>query len=68
MLATVGAGVSFSRGQADAWPNLFLGIIWIPSIEFIPRVTPHQKYVSFARVFLSIPFIYFGVKSGNWHW
>jgi hypothetical protein len=68
LCATVGAGVSFSRHQADALPNLFLGLIWIPGIEFIPRVTPHQRYVSIARVILSVPCIYFGIKSGNWHW
>ena len=67
MFATIGAGVSFQRGQADAWPNLFLGLIWIPGVEFIPKVTPHQRYVTLARIALSIPCIYFGVQSGNWH-
>ena len=68
IMATIGAGVSFQRGQADAWPILFLGLIWIPGVEFIPRVTPHQRYVTIARVLLSVPCIYFGVKSGSWHW
>lgn len=68
MMATIGSGVSFQRGQADAWPNLFLGLIWIPGVEFIPKVTPHQRYVTLARVILSVPCIYYGVKSGNWHW
>lgn len=68
MLATIGAGVSFQHGYADAWPNLFLGLIWIPGIEFIPKITPHQRYVTLARIALSIPCIYCGVKSGNWHW
>ena len=39
MMITVGASYSFLRGRADAWPNLFLGLIWIPWIEFIPRIT-----------------------------
>jgi len=68
MMVTIGATVSFQRGQTDAWPNLFLGLIWIPGIEFIPKITPHQRYVTLARIILSIPCIYFGVKSGNWHW
>jgi hypothetical protein len=68
MLATIGAGVSFQRGEADAWPNLFLGLIWIPGIEFIPKVTPYQRYVTIARMVLSIPLICLGIKSGNWHW
>ena len=68
IMATVGAGVSFQHGDPDAWANLCLGIIWIPGIEFIPKVTPHQRYVTLARIVLSIPCIYFGIKSGNWVW
>jgi hypothetical protein len=68
MMATVGAGTSFQRGSGDAWPDLFLGLIWIPGIEFIPKITPYQRYVTMARIVLSIPCIYFGIKSGNWHW
>jgi hypothetical protein len=68
IMATVGSGVSFQHGYADAWPNLFLGLLWIPGIEFIPRVTPYLRYVTLARLILSLPCIYFGVKSGNWHW
>jgi hypothetical protein len=68
MMITIGSAVSFQRHQSDAWPNLFLGLIWLPSIEFLPRVTPHQKYVTIARTLLSIPFIYLGVSSGYWHW
>ena len=68
LMATVGASHSFSHGQADAWPNLLLGLIWIPSLELIPKITPNQKYITIARIILSIPCIYFGIKSGNWHW
>jgi hypothetical protein len=68
MMATLGSAVSFQHGYSDAVPNLILGLIWIPGVEFIPRVTPHQRYVTLARIALSIPCIYFGIKSGNWHW
>ena len=68
MMITIGSAVSFQRHQPDAWPNLFLGLVWLPSIEFLPRVTPHQKYVTVARILLSIPFVYLGVRSGYWHW
>jgi hypothetical protein len=68
MMITIGSAVSFQRHQSDAWPNLFLGLIWLPCVEFLPRVTPHQKYVTVARLLLSIPFIYLGVRSGYWHW
>lgn len=68
MLATFGAGVSFLKGQGDAWPNLILGLTLIPGIEFVPNFTRHQKYITLTRIFISIPCIYYGVKSGNWHW
>jgi len=68
VMATVGAGVSFQHGDSDAWALLFLGLIWIPGVEFIPKLTPRQKYITLARILLSIPCIYFGIKSGNWHW
>ena len=68
IMATVGSGISFQHGYRDAWANLFLGLIWIPGVEFIPKVTPRQRYVTLARIALSLPCIYFGAKSGNWHW
>jgi hypothetical protein len=68
MMLTIGVPVSLQRHQSDALPNLFLGLIWIPSIEFLPSVTPHQKYVTIARLLLSIPCVYFEVRSGYWHW
>ena len=67
-MLTVGFPVSLQRQQSDALPNLFLGLIWLPSVEFLPSVTPHQKYVTIARLLLTIPCIYFGVRSGHWHW
>jgi len=68
ILAASGAVASFRGGQADAWPNLFLGLIWIPGVEFIPKIAPHQRYLTLARMALSLPCIYFGIKSGCWHW
>ena len=68
MMILAGALPGFQRGDVDAWSLFFLGLIWIPWIEFIPAVTPHQKYVTLARIVLSAPCIYFGIKNGNWHW
>ena len=68
IMMTVGAGLSFSKGKADAWPLLFLGLIWLPSLEFIPEITPHQRWLTVARILLSVPFVYLGVMSGEWHW
>lgn len=65
---TVGVPSSLLRHQSDALPILFLGLIWAPSIEFLPSVTPHQRYLTLARLLLTIPCVYFGVHSGYWHW
>lgn len=68
MMLSIGVPVSLQRHQSDALPLLFLGLIWLPSVEFLPSVTPHQKYVTLARLLLTIPCVYFGVRSGYWHW
>jgi hypothetical protein len=64
----IGGVHGFLDGKADALPNLLLGILWTPSIEFIPAVTPHQKWVSIFRLLATIPVVYLGVQSGQWHW
>ncbi|PYK29486.1 MAG: hypothetical protein DME57_10150 [Verrucomicrobia bacterium] len=66
IMLIISAGRFFS-GDGNALPTLFLGLIWTPSMEFIPKITPHQKYVTIARLLLSIPCVYFGMKSGDWH-
>ena len=68
LMAAVGSTLSFEHGYADAWSNLALGLLWIPSVEFIARITPYQRYVTIGRIILSIPCIYWGTKSGNWCW
>ena len=68
MVMTVGTWSSLQRGQSDALPNFLLGVIWLPSVEFIPKITPHQKYVTIGRLLLTIPVVYVGIKSGFWHW
>jgi hypothetical protein len=62
MVATAGAGASYQRRAPDVWELLALGIIWMPSIEFISKITPYQRSVSLARIALSIPCIYFASK------
>ena len=52
IMLTVGVPVELQHHQSDALPNLFLGLIWLPSVEFLPTVTPHQKYVTLARLVL----------------
>jgi len=66
-LLAVGTPISFSKGQADGWVFLALGLIWLPSMEFIPPITPYQRYLTILRLILSLPAIYFGIRSGCWH-
>jgi hypothetical protein len=69
MMMTVGAGSAYRDGNTrDALVFLFLGLIWLPSLEFIPRLTPHQKYITLGRLVLSIPLVIIGIRGGNWHW
>jgi hypothetical protein len=67
LLMTVGTILSYTEGRNDVIPNFLLGIIWIPLLEFIPGITSKQKYVTLARILLSIPVIYLGIDSGDWH-
>lgn len=61
--------INFVKGmRADALIMLGLGLIWMPSIEFIPKITPKQKYITIARIILSIPLIVLGIQGGSWHW
>ncbi len=68
MLMTVATFASLAAGRSDALPNFLLGLIWIPSLEFVPRFTPKQQYITLVRLVLSIPIIWMGVASGDWHW
>lgn len=61
-----GGLVGLMRGNADA-PYLFmLAIVWFPSIEFFPKLTPNQKYITLLRIIFSVPLIYLGYKAGLW--
>ncbi len=68
LLMTVGAFISHVKGQSDELPNVLLGLVWVPWLEFVPTVTPHQKFVTLARVVLTIPLVFWGVQTGYWHW
>jgi len=46
------APILFLQGKDDAWAALFLGLVWLPGVEFIPWVLPRQKYVTAARILL----------------
>jgi len=44
-----------------------LGVIWMPGLEFIPRLTPHQKYITLGRIALSLLCTYFGIRRDAWN-
>ncbi len=58
----------FLMKAPDAPADLLLGLLWLPGFEFIPRLTPHQKYISICRLVLTIPAVCMGINSGNWSW
>jgi len=55
LLLTAVVPMYFLQGDPNAWPVLFLGPIWMPGLEFIPRLTPHQRYITLMRIVLSVP-------------
>ncbi len=59
---------SIQGAKVEAVAMLGLGLIWMPWIEFIPKISVKQKYVTIARLILSMPFIMLGINSGNWYW
>ena len=68
VLLTVGTLTSLSKHQSDALPNFLIGVIWMPEIEFIPKMSQYQKYISVLRLLLTVPVVYLGIKSGYWTW
>jgi hypothetical protein len=68
MMMMIGGFGGLAQGHRDALPDSVLGLIWIPGVEFIPKIARQQKYVTIARLLFSIPCVYFGVNSGEWHW
>jgi hypothetical protein len=52
--------------QPDALPVWGLGLVWFPGLEYIPRLTEHQKFITLARIILSLPLIWLGVTTGGW--
>ena len=59
LMLTAAVPMYFFQRSPNAWPVLFLALLWMPGIEFIPKVTPYQRYLTLARIVLSIPCIHF---------
>ena len=67
LLAVQGA-IAGKLLQREQYPFLLLiGIIRIPSIEFLPRITERQKYLTIGRVLLSNPILILWQQTGTWH-
>lgn len=64
----VGGLVGSFRGQSDAIHLTALALIWFPSIEFLPRLVDHQRYITIGRVLLSLPLVILGGRAGGWTW
>ncbi|MGA9345142.1 MAG: hypothetical protein WBV37_08600 [Nocardioidaceae bacterium] len=57
MVLPMALGLWLRDGRTDLRPVVFLIFIWFPALEFIPRITPHQRYLTLARLALSIPLV-----------
>jgi hypothetical protein len=67
IMLIAGGLVGFFRNQPDAIHLSLLAIIWLPFLEFIPKLTEKQKYITTARIILTLPVAYLGYQTGNWH-
>lgn len=67
IMLIAGGLVGFFRNQPDAIHLTLLAILWFPGIEFIPRYTTKQKYITIGRLILTLPIAYLGYRTGNWH-
>ena len=50
--------INFFRPPEPAISFVILGLTWLPSIEFIPKLTTNQKYITLIRVGISAPLFF----------
>ena len=62
-----GGIVGFFREQPDAIHITLLAIIWLPGIEFIPKFSEIQKFITIGRILASIPIFFLWYQTGTWH-
>lgn len=58
--------VGFFKGSPDAIHVTLMALIWFPCVEFIPSITEKQKYITIARVVVSIPLLILWYRTGTW--
>jgi hypothetical protein len=59
--------VGFFKGSPDAIHITLMMLIWVPSLEFVPSLTEKQKYITIARVIVSIPLLILWYRTGTWN-
>jgi len=67
IMLIAGGLVGFFAKKPDAIHLTLLGLIWLPSLEFLPKLTEKQKYITISRILLTIPVAYLGFQTGCWH-
>jgi hypothetical protein len=57
---------NFLRGQADAVDLMLLGFIWFPGPEFMSSIASRQRYLTIARLVMSVLILFLGIRAGRW--
>jgi hypothetical protein len=65
-LFLLGSLVNFLRGQADAVDLMLLGFIWFPGPEFMSSIASRQRYLTIARLVMSVLILFLGIRAGRW--
>jgi hypothetical protein len=58
--------VGFFKGSPDAIYVTLMALTWFPCLEFIPSLTEKQKYITLARIMISIPLLILWQRTGTW--
>jgi hypothetical protein len=67
VMVIAGGLVGLLKGNPDYLHEILIGFIWLPSLEFIPRLTEKQKFLTIGRVMFSIPLLILWQQTGTWH-
>lgn len=58
----VGGVIGLLRDQPDAIHVILLALIWVPGLEFIPKLVRKQKIISIAKTIVSAPIVYHMIR------
>ena len=68
LLLVVGGLVGFFRAEPDAIHITVLALVWFPGPEFVPSIAKRQRFLTLARMAVSVPLLYLSYQTGNWTW